>query len=602
MNPKKRKRSNFDMSTQFRYQHLLLAGGIIAHLLATGCDFGSSKGSPEPQGPIGPFAVLLTLDGEIPQFAKPNEIFGTPTASQHQFDKTVKKAINDLLVQEVVVHIGSPKISLARASEIVDTLKQIPEANKGLVCHLDSGDNIGYWIAASACPRILLSPAGDISFLGLSLEPLFVRELLASIGVSAEMLHIGAYKDAAETLTRDDMSESSREAALSMIGAIHTILKDGVATGRKIDVDKIQSIIDNGPYPAEKALALKLVDELKPLRTYVEELVAKYPGGVEDEYGRPPPKQLNFTDILKLFGDKKKGTKASASPKIALVPVLGPIMGGKSEELLEGMNSVYDMTLTATLGDLMRDDTIRAVVLRIDSPGGSALASDNIWHAVRALAAKKPVVASMGDVAASGGYYIASAATEVFAAPATLTGSIGVVGGKLVFSEAAVKMGIHSERLETGKRASLNSPFTRFNETERQIITEMMQSAYDLFVNRVVEGRKLTREKVLASAEGRVWTGSQAHERGLVNHLGGITAAVARARVLANVPAGVPLEVVPKPKSFMELMGEALSEPEAKVTRVVAGKHPSLLYGLSVSVLLMRERVLAMAPYLVSAY
>jgi protease-4 len=328
--------------------------------------------------------------------------------------------------------------------------------------------------------------------------------------------------------------------------------------------------------------------------------VAKYAGGVVDNYGRPPAKQFSFSDIMKLLGGKNGDDKKTPVQRIALVPVIGPIMSGKNEEIMGGTNTVFDLTLTAKLAELSRDETVRAVVLRIDSPGGSALASDNIWHAVRALAAKKPVVASMGDIAASGGYYIASAATEVYASPATLTGSIGVVGGKMVFKDAAEKVGIKSERLQTGKNAGLHSPLSRFTEDERLLVTNLMKDAYDLFVDRVSEGRKLKRDDVLKIAEGRVWTGSQAHSHGLVNHLGGISAALARARILAAVPEGTPIEVMPKPKSLMELVGEAFSEPEARVTRTVKQLHPSITFGLSISALLIHERVLAISPYLVS--
>lgn len=518
--------------------------------------------------------------------------------SQHRFNKIIKKAALDFKVQEVVVHIGSPEVSLARASEIVEILQQVTKAGKTLVCHMDSADNVGYWIASAACPTVLLSPAGEVSTLGLALEPIFIRELLATLGISAEMLHIGAYKDAADTLTRDSMSEESRRAATEMLGELHRVLIAGISTSRKLDASKVQSIIDNGPYSATEAKALGLIDEILPLQTYLETLMAKYQGGVVDDYGKPPVKQLSLTDLVKLFQDTSSNEKPHTTPRIALVPVMGPIMGGQNEDsLMGGQESVRDISLTATLGELARDDTVRAVVLRIDSPGGSALASDNIWHAVRHLATKKPVVASMGDVAASGGYYIASAAQEVFATPATLTGSIGVVGGKMVFREAIEKIGVRTDRLQTGKRAGLLSPFTVFNDEERALVTKMMRDAYHLFVDRVATGRNLPKEKVLAVAEGRVWTGSQALSRGLVNHIGGLQAAIARARVLASLPAGVEVDLVPKPKSLMELMGEAFSEPEARVAHVLVKQHAAFKLGLTLATLLKRERVLAITPY-----
>jgi len=299
---------------------------------------------------------------------------------------------------------------------------------------------------------------------------------------------------------------------------------------------------------------------------------------------------------MKMFS-KEAGKAASPTyPRIALVPAIGPVMSGTANEIFMGDDTIYDMELVEALSELGRDNSVKAVVLRIDSPGGSALASDNIWHAVQALAAVKPVIASMGDVAASGGYYIASAATEVFASPSTITGSIGVVGGKVVLADAAAKLGIKAERIETGKRASLTSPFTPFNDDERQVITKLMQRAYDLFVDRVVTGRKLDRAKVLAAAEGRVWTGSQALKLGLVDQNGGLAAALERARSVAGLAPGTPVEVFPKPKDLMEMLSEALAQPEAVSLRALARRHGSVRQAITLTTLLLEHQVLTFMP------
>jgi protease-4 len=261
--------------------------------------------------------------------------------------------------------------------------------------------------------------------------------------------------------------------------------------------------------------------------------------------------------------------------------------------------NVYDFDVNQTLSDVARDDTVKAVVLRIDSPGGSVIASDNIWHAVRALAKKKPVVASFGDVAASGGYYIASAATEVYSIPATITGSIGVVGGKMVFSGAADKLGVHSERIQTGKNAGLESPFSKFSDTERSAVMHTMQSAYDMFIDRVVEGRGLKRDKVLEVAEGRVWTGTQALSFGLVTKMGSLDDATSRARELAKVAAGTPAEIVPKPKNLMDFINEAFGQPQASIAGKVISRLPAAELALSVASMFVDEHVLAVSPVFV---
>jgi protease-4 len=261
------------------------------------------------------------------------------------------------------------------------------------------------------------------------------------------------------------------------------------------------------------------------------------------------------------------------------------------------MEVVHDLELVGALADAARDPSVKAVVLRVDSPGGSVLASDNIWEAVRSLNARKPVVVSMGDVAASGGYYIASPATEVIAAGTTLTGSIGVIGGKLVLGDTLTKIGVHTETMSRGKRATIGSPLTPFSEEERAVVEALMQDAYDLFVERIVSGRGMARDKVLAAAEGRVWTGSQALTQGLITRVGTLADAVERARALGSLPGG-PVRIHPEPKSFMEILSEAFSDQGggvlAAARRFGPGRRALALFSL-----LRRQHVLAFTPVFV---
>ena len=583
-------------------RNIFRAAWIATALFVTACGLDKDSGQPESAASAGPSAVLFNLDGPLPEFSGPEEMFTPDAQNQYDLLKLMRKAVYDLNVQEIVVHIGAPTLSLARASEVVAALKQITAAGKPLTCHFDAADNVGYFIAAAGCPKILMSPAGTVEALGLAAEPLFLREFLAGLGISADMLHIGRYKDAAEPMMRDSMSEESREALDALLKELHRIFKDGIATGRKLSPEKVQTLIDGGPYDAKESLTAKLVDDIRPLSAFLGELRTKYAGGVDAEYGKTPPKQMSFSELIKIFGAAEPKKEQPKQDHIALVPVVGEIMSGESNDFMGGSDNVHDMSLIRTLDELKDDDSVKAVVLRIDSPGGSALASDNIWHAVRALGTKKPVIASMGDVAASGGYYIASAATEVFSIPATITGSIGVVGGKIVFSEAANKWGITPERLQTGTRAALGSPFSRFSDEERIALTRMMQSAYDMFIDRVTEGRGLERAKVLEVAEGRVWTGTQAKEFGLVTRMGSLDDAVNRAREAAEVPAGTPVEIVPKPKNLMDLLGEAFSEPQASAALRVAKRIPEIEEALTMTDLLMEQRVLAVLPWVIRVH
>jgi protease-4 len=569
---------------------------IIAALLAVGCDCDLVPGGGQSaEGPAGPHAVLIELDGPLPAFSGGGLLFGAMLQSQHRIEELLDRAGRDPNVQELVFHIGNPEIGMARAHELSDAIARVAATGRPVTCHLEAPGNLGYWLAARSCPRLVIAPAGGVDLVGFALEAVFARELLDSLGVSAEMLHVGRYKDAADSLTRTDMTEESRQAAGSLLGELHRELVTGIAAGRKLAPERIEELVAGGPYSAAGAKRAGLVDGIETLGRVLEPLRDRYAGGVVDDYGREPPKPLSLSELFNLFGGKPPAEQDQA-PRIALVPVVGPIVsGGVQDELLAGMELVRDAELVDALGEAARDQSIKAVVLRIDSPGGSALAADNIWAAVRDLAAIKPVVASMGDTAASGGYYVAAAATEVFAAPSTITGSIGVVGGKLAIGEGLAKIGVRSEILARTDRARLFSPFAPFDDAEREAVLGLMRSAYDLFVDRVAEGRDMEREQVLAAAEGRVWSGAQALEAGLVTRLGTLADAVERARELGGLPAG-PVEIFPPQKTMMEVLGELLAGSESGVL-VTARRHPAGRHALLVAALLLERRVLAVAPF-----
>jgi protease-4 len=562
---------------------------------ACDCDLGLGGDAVAP-GPAGPHAVLFDLDGPLPAFPGGGALLGSMVPSQHRIEELLDRAGGDPNVQEVVIRVGNPEIGMARAKELSDAIARLAATGRPVTCQLEQPGNLGYWLAAASCPRLLVAPAGGVDLVGFALEAVFARELLASLGVSAEMLHIGRYKDAADSLTRDGMTEESRQAAESLLGELHRELVAGIAAGRKLEPGRVEELIAKGPYPAERAREAGLVDGVETLGRTLEPLRERYAGGVVDDYGREPPKALSLGELFSLLGGSPPSRPENTAPRVALVPAVGPIVaGGGQDELLAGMELVRDTELVAVLAEAARDPSIRAVVLRIDSPGGSALASDNIWAAVRDLAAVKPVVASMGDTAASGGYYVAAAATEVFASASTITGSIGVVGGKLAIGDGLQRIGVRAETVARTERARLFSPFTPFDEQEREVVLDLMRAAYDLFVDRVAEGRDLPRERVLAAAEGRVWSGAQALEVGLVTRLGTLADAVERARELGGLPAG-PVEIFPPPRNLMELLGEALAGSGSGVL-AAARRRPAGRHALLLASGLWEQRVLALAPF-----
>ncbi|MDJ0762065.1 MAG: signal peptide peptidase SppA [Myxococcota bacterium] len=553
--------------------------------------------------PRGPAAVLLEIDGALPPFPESSGLFPTMVKSQYKLEALLAKASRDLQVQELIIHIGSPAISFPRAGELADAIWRVSQHNKQVTCHIDTAGNLAYWMAARACPQIIVSPAGGVDALGLSLEAVFVKEFLDSVGIASDVLSIGKYKDAAEPMTRTGMSPTAREAAQSLLDERHRYFIDGIAARRNLDPAEVQKIIDQGPLSASQALALGLVDEVVSLGDYLDRARDLYPAGVIDTYGKPPKKPFSITEFFKLLSGSKEEQQSTTVAKIGLVPMIGPVTSGPAEDLFSQMDVVRDLSLVKTLSELARDNAVRGVVLRIDSPGGSALASDNIWQAVQALAKRKPVVASLGDVAASGGYYIAAGATKIFASATTITGSIGVIGGKIVIEKAASKLGIRAERLQKGARAHLYSPFAPFGEDGRNVVRQAMAETYNLFVERVATGRGLDKEAVLASAEGRIWSGSQAIERKLVDAEGGLFEALTHARALAGLPPTAPVEVFPKPKNLFEMLGESLSDPQVTAPQVTAlqailHKERSIQYGLALSQLLRHHRVLTFAPVL----
>jgi protease-4 len=572
-----------------------LSLALIAALAAApfGCDLGLSSAAPAPAAK-GPVAVLLAVDGPLPSFPSQPGLLTPFAESQHKLEALLDRAAGDVMVQEVVIRFGAPQVGWARAAELAAAIGRLTASGKPVSCHLEAADNLTYWIAASACPRVTVAPAGGVDLVGLSLEAVFLKDLLASIGVAADVLHVGKYKDAGEALTEVEMSPESRAAAESLVGALHERLVAGIAEGRKKERAAVEKLIDDGPYTAKQAVAAGLVDASSTLGAQLEKLRDKYAGGVIDDYGEEPAKPFSFGDLLTAFGggDAKK---EAAGPRIAIVPAVGPIVSGGGGDMLGGMEVVDDLTLAGALSEASRDDSIKAIVLRIDSPGGSALASDNLYEAVRAAARRKPVIASMGDVAASGGYYLAAAATEVYAAETTLTGSIGVVGGKIVIADGLGKLGVRTNVIERGRRASITSPLRPFTDDERALLGAQMQEAYDLFVARVAEGRSLAPEAVRAAAEGRVWTGGQALGLKLVDKLGTLRDAIERARVVSGAQ-GAPAELYPPPKSFMELLGEQLSQREASIGLAILRRHPAGRRALALCGLLLDERVLAFAP------
>jgi protease-4 len=401
---------------------------------------------------------------------------------------------------------------------------------------------------------------------------MFFRGSLDKLGIYPDMYQIGKYKTAGDTFTQKQMTDAHREYINSLLDDLFGRYLDGISKARKKSVDEVKALIDGAPYSAAKAKELGLIDG------------ALYRDDVEKEL----KKRLGYKDTDDLHiarsGDYKQISQESLGlnkgEKIAIVYAAGDITSGRSTFGGEGQETIGSDSLVKVINDVRDDKSIKAIVLRIDSPGGSGLASDIIWRAIENAKSKKPVVVSMSDVAASGGYYIACNANKIVAEPSTITGSIGVVGGKPVVKGLYDWIGVTNEYVMRGKNAGMFRESEKFSDTERAKFEEFLKSTYEDFTSKVAKGRGKDQAYIDSIGQGRVWTGNQGRERGLVDEYGGVDKAIELAKQLAKIPAdrGIERVVLPQPPTFFEqLMNVDDGGDQASVE---AKKQASLLSAL----------------------
>ena len=453
---------------------------------------------------------------------------------------TIRKAKDDPRVKSLVIRPQATGALWAQLQEIRAVLEEFRGAGKSLTAYLEWGASQEYYLA-SAADRIVMMPAGQLDLTGIASYELFLRGALDKLGVYPDLLHIGDFKTASNTLTEKTFTPAHREMSASVNRDWYDELVRAIATGRKRSADDVRRAIDQGPFDAAGAHRLGLVDAI----AYEDQLDDEGPAvgtrRIEaDAYARVPPQPRD----------------RAGNGRIALLYAVGTIASGRSSYDSPGGNVIGSDTFAQWLRKVRVDPDVRAIVVRVDSPGGSAIASEVIWRELMLTRDIKPVVVSMGDVAASGGYYIAVPAHVIVAQPGTLTGSIGVVTGKFVLEGTADKLGIGTEAVSDGARAEIYSPFRPFTPDERASIEEQMEGTYELFVSRVAEGRQSEASKIDAVAQGRVWTGRQAHELKLVDELGGLDRAIqiAKERAKLDPKKDVDLLVYPPRRSIFEVV------------------------------------------------
>ena len=427
---------------------------------------------------------------------------------------------------------------------------------------------LSYYLA-SVFGEVWMQTSGTVGLIGFATNALFLRDALDKAGIQAQFTARGEYKSAANMFTQDRYTDAHREADSRLIDSLHSQVWQGIAESRGLDVAVLDTLADRAPLLRDDAVGASLIDRIgfrDEAYRRIGELTDPDADSNPDSDDAPPRLFLSRYAQTRQQGPSLPGRKKD--PAVAVITVAGPIVGGRGGPGLSpfGRSSAGGDTIAAALRQATADDDVKAVVLRVDSPGGSVTASETIWREVsRVRAAGKPVVASMGSVAASGGYYVAMAAEVIVANPATITGSIGVITGKLVARELKDRLGVGSESLRTNANAdawSVNSPFTA---EQHEMVEAEADLFYDDFVRRVAEARNMSIEDVGIVARGRVWTGADAIERGLVDELGGLRTAVRRAKVLAGLDIDAKIHLLGYPGSSVLdfLRPKASSQPAA---------------------------------------
>jgi protease-4 len=522
----------------------------------------------------GPTVLVWRLAGPVLEQRAPRLPFGNDVepGSIAELYPAFRAARQDPGVRGLAVYLQDADLGLAKAQELRRQMMALRRAGKLVECYLEtagegSNGTLAFYLA-TACEKIHLAPAGELNLIGIYSETRFLRGTLDKLKIVPDFNRVGRYKSAVESYTQNQYSPESQEAIAALLDGYFSQVVSAIAEARHKSEAEVRALIDGAPYTAEEALARGLVDRL----SYPDEFTDR----LEKRLGRKP----DYVDI-----EDYQPSSGLAGKHVAVVFALGEIVrggGGAAPWTQETYLGSDDMA--KLLRDLARNDAVSAVVLRIDSPGGSALASDLILREVERLERKKPVVVSMSDEAASGGYYIAAKATRIVAEPATLTGSIGIFGGKFVtrgFEEEILGLGHDSQK--RGANADLYSSLQPYTPQQEARVQQLMDRTYQTFVGHVAAGRRMSRTAVEGIAGGRVWTGAAAQKIGLVDELGGLDRAIEIARQQARIGAGetVGIDFYPAPPSWLDLFVEKpqprLPAALADVVKTLETTRPRLL-------------------------
>ena len=496
----------------------------------------------------------------------------------------LRRAAKDDHIEGLVLHIDDIDWGWAKVAEVRDAIQAFRAEGKPVYASLSGGGEREY-LLASAADVVTAPPLAILQLDGLTASALFMRGTLDKLDITPNFAHSGTYKSGVEGFTRREMSEPAREALQALLDDLYADLIDSLAVARDLSADTVARFLDEGPFGAEDAWARGLVDTVM-YRADLDSLALDSDGGERN--------RLSFLRYL------ERPLPPAARSRIALVVASGAISDGRSRDAPGEGTVLGSETLIKALHDACDRASVKAIVLRIDSPGGSAPAADEIWREVERCRERKPVVASMSDLAASGGYYIAVAADSIVARSNTITGSIGVFGGKLNILGLYRKLGLNVETLTRGAHAEMLSPYKDFSSDEAARFQNSMDTVYRTFVARVSDGRGLAAEDVETVAQGRVWSGSSAMDRALVDEIGGIPRAVEMAKKLAKIPADeeVSLDVYPKvERTFLQRMFSGLFSEDEGDEALAALRLPPVLRAWMTAARFPSGIALTLLPY-----
>jgi protease-4 len=518
--------------------------------------------------------VLLTLD-----LTRPLRPEGSGLAAVRARNRPTLRQVLDALAWAVaddrvvglLGRVGAAPGGLATVQELAGAVRRFAATGRPCIAHSEAFGEVGNgtlaYLLANAFGEVHLQPSGELPLLGVAGEVTFLRGALDKVGVEPQIEHRHEYKNAADVLTRQEFSPAHREALDGLVDDWAAQVVTAVAGARGLDEQAVRDAVDAAPLLATEARDRGLVDRL----AYLDESLADVRSRVGADARLQPLVDYHGATAARQRWRSRRG------PKVALVDATGAITLRRGGGPLAGPRVTSDR-LCADLRSAAADDDIAAVVLRVDSPGGSSVASDAIRREViRTREAGTPVVAWMGDVAGSGGYYIAMAADAIVAQPGTLTGSIGVIGGKAVSTGLERKLGVHTDAVTRGAHARFYSGTTDFSDSERARLSAQLDFIYDDFTGKVAHDRRLPLPQVLDVAKGRVWTGAQARERGLVDHLGGFTEALAAVRTAMGVGSDTPLRVhrhPPPPSLAARMRGRTHTDPAQEEVAALLATTP----------------------------